>query len=90
MPVRPQRIREGCGGRGEVEVAALSLSSLSSVRAFCADFQRSRRRLDLLILNAGIMGADASRRVTEDGLEEHFQARARSPCPGRAVPRPAC
>src|SRR4051812_10492375 len=40
---------------GRLEVAALDLSDLESVRAFCASFVASGRALDLLINNAGVM-----------------------------------
>ena len=55
----------------------VSLSSLSSVRRFCKAFNARNEPLHFLILNAGVFSEDSTRRVTEDGLEEHFQARIR-------------
>ena len=65
-----QEIRAGAG-RGTVEVMALDLSLLASVRAFAGDLLDRHDRLDVLILNAG--GTTARRNVTEDGLESMFQ-----------------
>ena len=50
-----------------VDVEALDLSSLASVRAFAERFAESGRALDRLINNAGVMAAP--RRLTEDGFE---------------------
>jgi NAD(P)-dependent dehydrogenase (short-subunit alcohol dehydrogenase family) len=58
-----------------LEVRELDLASLASVRRFAGRFNAERRRLDLLICNAGVM-APPDRRETADGLEEQFQARA--------------
>ncbi len=59
----------------DVEAMEVKLSSLDSVRNFCAAYNNRNEPLHFLILNAGIMGADSIRKTTEDGLEEHFQAR---------------
>lgn len=56
--------------RGSVEVAALDLASLSSVRRFVADFKAKQGRLDGLVNNAGVMSTPAGR--TEDGFETQF------------------
>src|SRR5690348_10025917 len=40
---------------GAVEVAALDLSDLESVRQFADDFAKRHERLDLLVNNAGVM-----------------------------------
>jgi len=54
----------------EVEVAALDLASLASVRGFAQWFEREHEGLDLLINNAGVMAPP--RRVTADGFELQF------------------
>jgi len=56
---------------GSVQVMALDLSSLASVRAFAGEFIRSFDRLDLLINNAGVM-ALPKRVETADGFEMQF------------------
>ncbi len=53
-----------------VEVSALDLASLSSVRAFSDRFLASHDRLDLLVNNAGVMAAPYQR--TADGFELQF------------------
>lgn len=56
---------------GSVQVMALDLSSLASVRAFAAEFSNNFDRLDLLINNAGVM-ALPKRAETADGFEMQF------------------
>ena len=56
---------------GGVQVMALDLSSLASVRTFAAEFSAKFERLDLLINNAGVM-ALPKRFETEDGFEMQF------------------
>jgi NAD(P)-dependent dehydrogenase (short-subunit alcohol dehydrogenase family) len=56
---------------GSVQVMALDLSSLASVRAFAAEFSSQFDRLDLLINNAGVM-ALPKRFETVDGFEMQF------------------
>lgn len=63
-------IREAAG-TNSVALASLDLARMASVRAFADGFLASRDRLDVLILNAGIMSA--TRQVTEDGFELMFQ-----------------
>jgi NAD(P)-dependent dehydrogenase (short-subunit alcohol dehydrogenase family) len=58
-------------GRDDVEVMALDLARLSSVRAFAVAFAARRDRLDVLINNAGLVLG--SRSETEDGYETTFQ-----------------
>ncbi len=58
-------------GNDAVDVMALDLASLASVREFAAAFLNRYDRLDVLIDNAGLVLA--SRRVTEDGNEMTFQ-----------------
>jgi NAD(P)-dependent dehydrogenase (short-subunit alcohol dehydrogenase family) len=54
----------------EVEVSALDLASLESVRAFAERFRAEHDGLDLLINNAGVMAPP--RRTTADGFELQF------------------
>jgi NAD(P)-dependent dehydrogenase (short-subunit alcohol dehydrogenase family) len=54
----------------DVEVAALDLASLESVRAFAEWFRGEHQRLDLLVNNAGVMAPP--RRETADGFELQF------------------
>ena len=56
---------------GSVQVMALDLASLASVRAFAGAFSRACDRLDLLINNAGLM-ALPERAETADGFEMQF------------------
>lgn len=55
----------------ELEVLALDLASLESVRTAADAFLNSGRRLDRLINNAGVM-ALPQRRLTKDGFELQF------------------
>ena len=64
------RLRKEIPG-ASVDVAALDLSSLSSVRAFASAELARPEPLDLLINNAGIM-APKDRRETADGFELQF------------------
>ncbi len=58
-------------GRDDVEVMALDLASLASVRRFASEFGTRFPRLDVLVNNAGLVLN--SRRETEDGYEMTFQ-----------------
>jgi NAD(P)-dependent dehydrogenase (short-subunit alcohol dehydrogenase family) len=58
-------------GRDDVEVMALDLASLASVRRFASEFGSRYPRLDVLVNNAGLVLN--SRRETEDGYEMTFQ-----------------
>lgn len=53
-----------------LEVAALDLTSLTSVRAFAAWFTAQHERLSLLVNNAGVMATPLER--TADGFELQF------------------
>src|SRR5262252_6747709 len=53
--------------RGRVEVMALDLGSLASVRRFVEQFKTKHARLDGLVNNAGVMSTPKGR--TEDGFE---------------------
>ena len=66
--------REAGSPFARVEAMEVKLSSLDSVRRFCASFNERNEPLHFLILNAGVMGANSERETTEDGLEQHFQA----------------
>ena len=46
---------------GEIEIAAMDLEDLASVRKFTSDFEDTGRALDILINNAGIMACPESR-----------------------------
>ncbi|XP_045132855.1 retinol dehydrogenase 14-like [Portunus trituberculatus] len=59
---------EASTGSKSVVVRELDTSSLSSVRSFAARILAEERRLDVLVLNAGI-GGPAERVLTPDGLE---------------------
>ena len=54
----------------QLELAALDLASLASVRAFAERFRAAHERLDLLVNNAGVMAPP--RRETADGFELQF------------------
>lgn len=57
-------------GRGTVEVMALDLASLDSVRSFATEFTTRHDRLDGLVNNAGIMACPKGK--TADGFETQF------------------
>ncbi len=57
-------------GSEDVTCMSLDLASLASVRSFAAEFLASYPRLDVLILNAGLLLA--SRSETADGFESTF------------------
>ena len=64
-----ESIRSGIP-EARVEVMALDLASLASVRSFAEAFLVSHDRLDLLVNNAGVLLAPYG--TTEDGFERHF------------------
>jgi len=49
----------------------LHLNSFSSIREFAAEFQKQHKKVDYLILNAGVMMIK-ERQVTKEGIEEQF------------------
>ncbi len=57
--------------RAAVEFRLLDTARLSSVRKFAEDWQREQRRIDILVLNAGI-AAVPNREETEDGFERQL------------------
>lgn len=65
-------VEEGAaaGVRGGIEVMALDLASLASVRAFASEFLRRHPRLCGLVNNAGVMNSPAGK--TQDGFETQF------------------
>jgi NAD(P)-dependent dehydrogenase (short-subunit alcohol dehydrogenase family) len=56
---------------GTAEQRSLDLARMESVRSFAGAFLAEVGRLDVLVLNAGIMSTE--RKVTEDGFELMFQ-----------------
>lgn len=56
---------------GEIRLMQLDVANLSSVRAFAEAFSEQYSSLDLLINNAGVMGATKILR-TKDGFESQF------------------
>ncbi|KAF4432126.1 hypothetical protein F53441_13845 [Fusarium austroafricanum] len=54
----------------KVSLLELDLSSFESIKAAAAEFLRREDRLDVLLLNAGIMGAPPT--LTKDGNEMHI------------------
>lgn len=58
---RPEHARQALSGVEDVEVDALDLGDLESVRAFADGFLASGRTLDLVIDNAGIMACPETR-----------------------------
>lgn len=56
--------------QADLEVMALDLASLASIRSFAALFVAGHDRLDMLINNAGVMAIP--RRETADGFEMQF------------------
>ena len=63
-------IRERAGANGSVDVMALDLASLASVRDFAADAGRRFDKIDVLINNAGVVLQE--RDLTADGFERTF------------------
>jgi NAD(P)-dependent dehydrogenase (short-subunit alcohol dehydrogenase family) len=59
------------GREPDVELLALDLADLSSVRAFAASVTAAHHRLDLLVNNAGVM-ALPRRETTADGFERQL------------------
>ena len=58
-------------GRDDVELMSLDLASLASVRSFAAEYRARHQRLDVLILNAGVVVL-GERQRTVDGFERMF------------------
>lgn len=64
---KARRDIEASGAKGKVEVAALDLASLDSVRSFAAGFLAKHGELHGLVNNAGVMNTPAGK--TKDGFE---------------------
>lgn len=64
-------------GQASLEVRAIDLADPDSIRAFAADFQATRPRLDVLVNNAGVLAF--RRRLTPRGLESHFAVNVLGP-----------
>jgi NAD(P)-dependent dehydrogenase (short-subunit alcohol dehydrogenase family) len=73
--VKAELAQSGHGGytvdTKNVVVKALDLNSLSSVKAFAQDFLATEKRLDFLVLNAGIM-ALPKHELTDAGFERQI------------------
>ena len=57
-------------GNGKIDLLALDLESLDSVRQCAADFLRKSKQLNVLICNAGV--ASIQQGKTKDGFETHI------------------
>lgn len=81
MPVRSREKGEAAIARirtdvpdARIELRDLDLDRLESVRALAAGLRDEDARIDLCVLNAGvIMLGDRRRHITADGFELHFQ-----------------
>ncbi len=70
---RGERAAASCpagGGEGRAVVGEIDLARPASVEAFARWFTARHRRLDLLVNNAGVMGAPAT--LTPEGIELHW------------------
>ena len=72
---------------GEIEIAAMDLEDISSVKKFTSDYEDTGRALDMLINNAGIMacpetrvGPGWERQLGVGFLPARMQRHARSVC----------
>lgn len=65
-------------GKGSVETISLDCAKMASVRAFNDEVQRRFERLDILVLNAGVM-APPKKTETEDGFEIQLAVNALAP-----------
>ncbi len=63
----------------QLEVRALDLAALASVRAFAAGLVGEGRVVDVLLHNAGVMQQSRERRVTVDGFEETLAVNTLAP-----------
>eukprot|EP01006_Ploeotia_vitrea_P015737 TRINITY_DN45978_c0_g1_i1.p1 TRINITY_DN45978_c0_g1~~TRINITY_DN45978_c0_g1_i1.p1 ORF type:complete len:367 (+),score=24.97 TRINITY_DN45978_c0_g1_i1:39-1139(+) len=72
-PSKGEAAKQECqskGATGKIDVMQLDLNSLASVRAFAKNFLAKFQRLDVLVLNAGIMATPFG--LTKDGIESQF------------------
>lgn len=65
-----EEVRGAASDDTKVSLLNLDLSSFESIKAAAAEFLQRVERLDVLLLNAGIMGAPAA--LTKDGYEMHI------------------
>ncbi|KAH7256250.1 hypothetical protein BKA59DRAFT_389645 [Fusarium tricinctum] len=65
-----EEVRGAASDDTKVSLLDLDLSSFESIKAAAAEFLQHEERLDVLLLNAGIMGAPAT--LTKDGYEMHI------------------
>jgi NAD(P)-dependent dehydrogenase (short-subunit alcohol dehydrogenase family) len=70
VPAGEEATRHLTSKGGSVQVMALDLGSLASVRRFASEFEAKHTRLDGLVNNAGVMNTPQGR--TEDGFETQF------------------
>ncbi|KAI1291720.1 Retinol dehydrogenase 14 [Halotydeus destructor] len=61
------------GNAGAIRVMQVDIASLKSVRAFCHQFVTTEQRLDILVLNAGMV-PPPGKYLTEDNIELQFAA----------------
>ena len=61
---------DGLAGKGKIDLLALDLLSLDSVRQCAADFLSKSKQLNVLICNAGVMAVPESK--TKEGFETTF------------------
>ncbi|KAG5657445.1 hypothetical protein KAF25_006009 [Fusarium avenaceum] len=65
-----EEIQSGASDGTKVSLLDLDLSSFESIKAAASEFLQREERLDVLLLNAGIMGPPAT--LTKDGYEMHI------------------
>ncbi|KAH6960397.1 hypothetical protein DER45DRAFT_627523 [Fusarium avenaceum] len=65
-----EEIQSGASVGTKVSLLDLDLSSFESIKAAASEFLQREERLDVLLLNAGVMGAPAT--LTKDGYEMHI------------------
>jgi len=63
----PERGKDAQKEIGGVELMALDLASLASIRAFVDNLAKQNKKVDLLINNAGVMACPPMK--TKDGFE---------------------
>ena len=70
VTAKKKLLKQEDNGLGHLRVLQLDLSSFKSVRKFVDDFSKKEKRLDVLVLNAGIW---ANQVKTEDGISQTAQ-----------------
>ncbi|KAM0487426.1 hypothetical protein ACHAP7_001939 [Fusarium lateritium] len=65
-----EEVKSAASDGTKVSLLSLDLSSFESIKAAAAEFLQREDRLDVLLLNAGIMGAPPT--LTKDGYEMHM------------------